>query len=329
MISNENDSAVALWLVAPGRAELRTELLPTRRQGEVEVTTLFSGISRGTETLVFRGEVPVSEYQRMRAPFQAGDFPAPVKYGYINVGQIIVADLSELIGQLVFSLYPHQTRFRVPASAVYPLPATVPADRAVLTAMMETAINALWDAGPSLGDRIAIVGAGVLGCLCGWLASRIPGCDVELIDVNPSRAKTAAALGVRFSDPGGARPEADLVIHASGTAAGLTSALALAGLEAKVFELSWFGNKPVTLPLGEAFHQRRLSLCSSQVGSLPLRQRARWDHRRRMQLALSLLADPRLDALITGEDAFTDLPQVMERLATAPGDTLMHRIRYR
>jgi 2-desacetyl-2-hydroxyethyl bacteriochlorophyllide A dehydrogenase len=328
LISNEKGVAVALWLAEPGRADLRAEHLPARGDGEVEVATVFSGISRGTETLVFRGEVPASEFERMRAPFQTGDFPAPLKYGYSNVGRIIDAELSSLIGQSVFCLYPHQTRYCVPASAVYLLPEAVPEERAILAALMETAVNGLWDARPSLGDRIVIVGAGVLGCLCGWLASRIPGCDVELIDVNPNRAQTAAALEVGFSDPESARGDADLVIHASGTAKGLTSALALAGVEAKVLELSWFGSHAVTLPLGEAFHPRRLRLCSSQVGSLPLRQRARWNHQRRMRLALSLLTDPRLDVLITGEDLFTDLPHVMQRLATGPTDTLMHRIRY-
>ncbi len=325
---NENDNAVALWLVEPGQAELRVEEILERRPGEVEVTTLFSGVSRGTEALVFRGLVPSTEFHRMRAPFQSGDFPAPVKYGYISVGRIFDADLSALIGQQVFCLYPHQTRYRVPASAVHPLPEAVPAERGILGAQMETAINGIWDAQPSLGDRVAVVGAGVLGCLCGWLVSKIPGCEVQLIDVNPARAQTAAALGIEFSAPEQARSDADLVIHASGTEQGLIKALALAGVEAKVLELSWFGSRPVTLPLGAAFHQRRLSLCSSQVGNLPLRQRARWDLRRRMRLALSLLAEPALDVLITGEDAFTDLPRVMKELATSPGDTLMHRIRY-
>lgn len=323
------DEALAFWLVEPGEGALRTETLAPLAAGQVEVRTLFSGISRGTEALVFRGEVPESEYERMRAPFQAGQFPAPVKYGYINVGRVEAGDATELIGQPVFCLYPHQDRFRVPAPAVHPLPPELPPERAILAAQMETAINGLWDSQPCLGDRIAVVGGGSVGCLCAWLASRMPGCEVELVDINPQRAETAAALGVRFSGPADARPDADLVIHASGTADGLTRALALAGVEARVLELSWFGSQAVSLPLGEAFHQRRLTLRSSQVGSLPLAQRARWDHRRRLQLALSLLTDPVLDALITGEDVFADLPTVMAALAKAPGAALMHRIRYR
>lgn len=323
------DEAVAYWLMRPGQGVLRAETLAPLAADQVEVRSLFSGVSRGTEALVFRGEIPESEYDRMRAPFQAGRFPGPVKYGYISVGRVEAGSPASLIGQEVFCLHPHQDRYRVPASAVHPLPPGVPARRAILAAQMETAINGLWDVPPSIGDRIAVVGAGVLGCLCAWLASRVPGCKVELIDVDPHRADIAAVLGVEFREPASASHEADLVIHASGTAEGLVSALTLAGVEATVLELSWFGSQAVSLPLGGAFHHGRLTLRSSQVGNLPPRQRPRWDHRQRLQLALSLLSEPVLDALITGEDVFSDLPQVMAALAYSPGATLMHRIRYR
>ncbi|MBK1704837.1 zinc-dependent alcohol dehydrogenase [Halochromatium glycolicum] len=324
--------ARAYWLVEPGRGELREEVLPELERGEVQVRTLYSGISRGTETLVFRGEVPPSEWQRMRAPFQAGEFPAPVKYGYSSVGRIEASGEEASgegdTGRLVFCLFPHQSCYRLPATAVHPIPESVPAARAVLAAQMETAVNGLWDAQPRIGDRIAIVGAGTLGCLCAWLAARIPGCEVELIDTNRRRAEIAAAFGVAYAAPEQARPEADLVIHTSGSGSGATTALALAGFEARIVELSWFGARRVELPLGGEFHARRLTLRSSQVGNLPLEQRGRWDHPRRLRLALSLLDDPVLDQLITGEDAFEDLPRVMATLASAPSDTLMHRIRY-
>ena len=263
----------------------------------------------------------------MRAPFQAGDFPAPVKYGYASVGRVARGP-DALAGRTVFVLYPHQTRFIVPADAVHPLPDDVPPARAVLAANLETAINGLWDGRPHVGDRIAVVGAGTVGCLAGWLASRITGCEVELVDVNPGRAAVARALGVRFAEPAAAAREADLVIHASGSASGLALALELAGLEATIVELSWFGSQDVALPLGGAFHARRLTIVSSQVGRVAAAQRARWDSRRRMQLALRLLADPALDALVTGESGFESLPEVMATLARAPGDTLCHRIRY-
>jgi threonine dehydrogenase-like Zn-dependent dehydrogenase len=320
-------SATAFWVTGVRRGELRDERLPALADGHVRVRTRFSGISRGSEALVFRGEVPPSEYQRMRAPFQSGDFPAPVKYGYCSVGQI-EAGPPVRVGQRVFCLYPHQTRYQVPADQVHPLPAGLPPGRAVLGANLETAINGLWDAAPRLGDRVAVVGAGVIGCLSAWLVTRIPGCVVELIDIDPQRAAVADALRVPFRLPEQASADADLVIHASGAPSGLVTALGLAGFEARIVELSWYGDRPVTLPLGEGFHQRRLQLVSSQVGAVAGAQRARWDHRRRMALALRLLEDSVLDVLITGEDDFADLPEVQGRLAADPRGALMHRIRY-
>ncbi len=322
-----DNHAVAFWITGPGRAELRSERLPLPAPGDVVVRTLYSGISRGTESLVFEGAVPKSEYQRMRAPFQAGDFPSPVKYGYISVGRI-EAGPPEILGLHVFCLHPHQTRYVVPASAVHRLPEAVAPERAVLAANLETAVNGLWDAAPRLGDRVAVVGAGTLGCLCAWLTARIPGCRVELVDVNAARADVAAELGVDFATPAEAAPEADVVLHCSGHGDGLATALSLAGFEARIIELSWYGDRSVTLPLGMAFHARRLRLLSSQVGTVAPAQRARWNLSRRMALALELLMDPRLDVLITGEDPFSELPAVMARLSRDPGDTLCHRIRY-
>ena len=253
-MSNTSDDARSFWVVGPGRGEIRTEPLPERGEGQVLVRTLYSGISRGTEVLVFNGAVPASEFERMRAPFQAGDFPAPVKYGYINVGHVEQGP-SGLQGRVVFCLYPHQTRYVVPTEDVYPLPDDVPPERAVLAANLESAVNGLWDASPRVGDRVAVVGAGALGCLVSWLAARIPGCSVELIDIDPSRAPVAAALGVGFQLPEHATAEADLVFHTSATEEGLSTALRLAGFEAKIIELSWYGERRPAVVLGESFPQ--------------------------------------------------------------------------
>jgi threonine dehydrogenase-like Zn-dependent dehydrogenase len=321
------NTARAFWVTAANHGEIRAEALPDANDGQVVVRTLYSGISRGTESLVFRGQVPRTEWQRMRAPFQAGDFPAPVKYGYANVG-VVEHGPSALNGQTVFVLYPHQTRYVVPADALHPLPASVPAARAVLAANLETAVNACWDASPYLGDRIAVVGAGTVGCLIAWLLSKIPGCSVTLIDINADRAEIAHSLRIPFSHPDAAAGDCDLVVHASGNPAGLQSALNLAAFEATVLEASWYGDREVPLPLGQAFHAHRLTLKSSQVGHVAPAQRARWSHARRMQLALSLLADPVLDALITGESDFDSLPATMAALAESPGNTLCHRVRY-
>src|SRR3954470_20160859 len=321
------DEARAFWIAAPGRGEIRSETLPAPAADDVVVRTLFSGVSRGTEALVFQGRVPASERERMRAPYQAGDFPAPVKYGYASVG-VVERGPGDLQGRRVFALYPHQTRYVVPARAVAVLPDDVPAGRAVLAANLETAINGLWDARPHVGDRVAVIGAGTVGCLVAWIAGRIAGCDVELVDVNPRRAAVARALGVRFADPASARADADVVLHASGSASGLALALRLAAFEATIVEMSWYGDSSVPVALGEAFHVRRLVLKSSQVGSVASTQRARWDHARRMALALSMLSDPALDVLVTGESDFDALPDVMAQLAESPGDSLCHRIRY-
>lgn len=317
----------AFWVTAPGHGELRTSALASPQPGEVRVRTVCSGISRGTESLVYLGRVPPNQWTAMRCPFQAGDFPAPVKYGYANVG-VVEQGPAALLGRRVFCLHPHQDRYDVPADAVTVVPAEVPAARAVLAANMETAVNGLWDAAPRLGDRISIVGAGTVGTLVAALAARMPGVEVEIVDIDPTRAGLASRFGCSFKTPGEASAERDLVVHASGHPEGLATALALAGFEARVIDLSWYGDKPVTLPLGEAFHSRRLQIRSSQVGSVAPAQRARWTHGRRMALALRLLVDPAFDALLTGTSRFDDLPATMARLAAAPSGELCHVVTY-
>ena len=321
------EDARSFWIAEPCRGEIRAEALRGAGPGDAVVRTLYSGVSRGTETLVFAGAVPASERERMRAPFQAGDFPAPVKYGYNNVG-LVESGPAALVGRNVFCLYPHQTRYVVPANALHVLPAGVPPARAVLAANLETAVNGLWDLGPRIGDRIAVIGAGTVGCLVAWLAARTAGAEVELVDVDPRKRGIAAELGVAFALAGDAAGDVDLVVHASGTEAGLGLALELAGFETTVLELSWYGARRPAVALGEAFHSRRLTLKSSQVGSVAAPQRARWSTARRMQLAFRLLAEPRLEALISGESTFEELPRVLARLASPSEYTLCHRIRY-
>ncbi|MGY6553105.1 MAG: zinc-dependent alcohol dehydrogenase [Wenzhouxiangella sp.] len=322
-----NLQARAFWVERQKRGALRDEALASPQPDEVLMRAIYSGISRGTEALVFSGRVPHSQYQAMRAPFQAGEFPAPVKYGYASVGEIEQGPV-DLIGRAAFCLYPHQSRYVVPVDAIIPLPAGLPPERAVLAANAETALNVCWDAGVGAGDRVCVIGAGVVGCLTAWLAGRIPGTEVSLIDVQASRAEIAAQLGVRFAVPGEAPSKQDVVIHTSASAAGLSTALACAGMEAKVIEASWFGDAQPAVPLGEDFHARRLQLISSQVGQLPADRRARWSYRRRLAKALELLIDPALDCLISGESRFEELPTLMARLAGASGEVLCHRIVY-
>lgn len=303
-----NDIATALWYCAPGQAELRQEHLPAASSATCRLAARFSCLSRGTESLVFAGTVPESEFTRMRAPFQAGAFPFPVKYGYQMVAEVERGP-AELVGRTVFALHPHQDRFDLAAEAVLPLPEGLPPRRAVLGANMETALNALWDGGAASGDRILVIGAGVVGALVASLSARLPGAEVSLIDIDPRRAALAAALGIRFATPETAPRDADLVFHASGAPEGLLTALSLAGREASIVEMSWYGSRTVTLPLGAAFHALRLRLLSSQVGQIPAARLPRWTHRRRLEKALELLRDdPRLDALLEPDIAFADLP---------------------
>jgi threonine dehydrogenase-like Zn-dependent dehydrogenase len=311
----------------PGRGEIREEILPAVGPHDVLVRALYSGISRGTESLIFNGRVPASERARMRAPFQAGEFPAPVKYGYCSVGRI-EAGHESLVGRDVFCLFPHQTQYVVPDAAVHVLPADVPASRAILAANMETAINGSWDADATDADRVTVIGAGTVGFLVGWVLKTLIGCDVELVDVNERRAATAAVLGLPFATVAAAATDRTIVIHTSGSEAGLQMALRIAAIEGTIVEMSWFGDTMVSLPLGQAFHSRRLTIKSSQVGAIAPSRRAAYDFRRRMAAALELLTAVELDALITGESPFDELPAVMARLAREPGDTLCHRIRY-
>ncbi|GHC17359.1 dehydrogenase [Kushneria pakistanensis] len=324
-MSSEN-TARAFWVEAPGQGTIRTQSLARPGADEVRIRACYSAISRGTETLVFHGRVPESEHARMRAPFQEGDFPAPVKYGYSSVG-LVEEGPSDLEGRYVFCLHPHQDHYVVPMSMVQPLPDALPPERAVLAANMETALNGLWDAAPRIGDRIAVIGAGVVGTLMAWLCRNIPGTRVELIDIDESRKTLAQALDIDFATPAQARDECDLVIHASGSEGGLQQALTLAGAEATIIEISWFGAQSVSLPLGEAFHSRRLTLRASQVGTVSPARAARRTHAERMAQALELLEDDRLDVLIDAESDFEALPDTMARVTTQAG-TLCHRIRY-
>ncbi|MBZ6130525.1 zinc-dependent alcohol dehydrogenase [Streptomyces olivaceus] len=319
--------ARAFWVEAPGEGAIREVELPVPGPDDVLVRALFTGVSRGTETLVFGGRVPENQYAAMRAPFQEGDFPGPVKYGYLGVG-VVEEGPQRLVGRTVFCLHPHQTRYVVPAASVTPVPDAVPAGRAVLAGTVETAVNALWDAAPLLGDRVAVVGGGMVGCSVAALLARFPGVRVQLIDADPAREEVADALGVDFALPGDAHGDRDLVVHASATEQGLARSLELLRPEGTVLELSWYGDRRVALPLGEAFHSRRLTLRSSQVGTVSPARSATRTYADRLALALDLLAAPALDALVTGESAFGELPQLMPRLASGEIPALCHRIRY-
>ena len=319
--------AFAFWVREPGLGEIRPVALPTPGPDDVLVRTMRSGVSRGTETLVFAGSVPVDQYATMRAPFQDGDLPGPVKYGYLNVGMVEQGP-DELVGRTVFCLYPHQTAYVVPASAVTVVPDGIPPDRAVLAGTVETAINALWDAAPLIGDRVTVVGAGMVGCCVARLLARMPGVTVTLVDIDPGRAPVTDALGTRFSEPGAADGGQDLVVHTSASATGLQLSLDLLATEGTVIELSWYGAAPTEIHLGGRFHSGRLTVRASQVGMIAPARRGRRTFSQRLALAVDLLQDNAFDALITGSSPFAELPDVMAALADGRLPALCHTITY-
>jgi NADPH:quinone reductase-like Zn-dependent oxidoreductase len=317
----------ALWYVGPGCAELRPESVPVPASAQVRVRALFGAVSRGTERLVFNGLVPPSQYQSMRAPHMAGTFPYPAKYGYATVGWVEQGP-PELQGRIVFALHPHQSVFTVPADSVLPVPAPIPSARAVLAANMETALNAMWDGAPGPADRIAVVGGGVVGLLVARLCARLPGSQVTVVDTQAARVEIARELGAGFAAPTEAPQDCDLVFHASGSAAGLATALRIAGQEAAIVELSWYGAAEVVVPLGEAFHSRRLRLVSSQVGQVAPSHRARWTRARRLAAAIALLADPVLDGLLAPAIPFENLPERLAEILGSQADARCPLIRY-
>ncbi|WP_460715471.1 zinc-dependent alcohol dehydrogenase [Nocardioides dilutus] len=317
----------AFWVREPGRGEIRPVTVPAPGDGEVLVRTLVSGVSRGTETLVFRGGVPADQHDRMRAPHQDGEFPGPVKYGYLSVGRV-EDGLAALRGRTVFCLHPHQTAYVVPATDAVVVPDDVPPARAVLAGTVETAVNALWDAAPMVGDRVAVVGAGMVGCCVARLLSAFPGVETTLVDVDPDRAPTAAALGVGFALPTDAPDGLDLVLHASATSAGLQRSLELLAPDGHVVDLSWYGDTPVRLDLGGAFHTGRLAVRASQVGEVALARRHRRTRSERLALALQLLRDDAFDALLTGASPFAELPELMAELSSGARAALCHAITY-
>ena len=319
--------ALAFWLREPGAGEIRPVPLTPPGPDEVYVRTTRSAISRGTEALVYRGRVPTSQYASMRAPFQDGDFPAPVKYGYLSVG-VVEEGPPTLLGSTVFCLHPHQTAYVVPTAAVTVVPAEVPESRAVLTGIVETAVNALWDSPPLIGDRVSVVGAGAVGCCVARLLAGIPGVLVTLVDVDPLRTLVASALGVRFCLPDDAPVDQDLVFHTSATSSGLQQSLESLAPEGTVVELSWYGHDLTTVSLGGAFHSGRLAVRASQVGTVAPARRGRRTSADRLALALDLLRDPAFDALLTGESPFEDLPRVMSQLASGDLPGLCHSLTY-
>lgn len=304
--------ARSLWYTAQEQVELRSERLTASPRDMLTIETHYSAISRGTERLIWSGAVPPAEWQRMRAPFQIGDFPFPVKYGYSAAG-VVVDGPPEWLGANTFALHPHQDFFSVPIDRVTRLPHGLPLRRATLAANMETALNGLWDGAVGPGDKVVVVGAGIVGLLVAYLAARIPGTDVHVVDVAADRRAVAQAFGAQFHTADAdlvsqLGDDADVAYHTSAHADGLATALSCCGFEATLVEMSWYGDRDVPVSLGGAFHSKRLRLVSSQVGHVSASRRSRWSYARRLETAVGLLNDNVLDQLVEGSIAFDDLP---------------------
>ncbi|XVX22203.1 zinc-dependent alcohol dehydrogenase [Actinomycetota bacterium] len=307
--------------------EIRQEPLPRPESDEVLVRTLASGVSRGTETLVHRHEVPPEIAVDMRAPHQVGDLPDPVKYGYLSVG-VVEQGPADLMGRRVFALHPHQDWFVVPSTDVVPIPDDVPTQRAVLAGTVETAVNALWDGAPRIGDRIAVVGAGMVGLSIALLLARHPLGRLEVVETDATRREQVRALGLTAVAPDESGEGCDLVFHTSASSGGLATAIGLLGMEGEVIELSWYGTTRPETPLGAAFHSKRLAIRASQVGRVSPARSARRSYGDRLAIALEALRDSAFDALLTPPVPFDDLPAAIDEIASDQREVLCQIIDY-
>lgn len=332
--------ATALWFPRARTVELRREVLPAPGPGEVRVRALASGLSHGTEMLVYRGEVPAGtglDLSTLR-----GSFAFPISYGYASVGRVVSAaeDVdAPRPGDLVFVHHPHQTGYVVPASLPVILPADLPPELGVFLANVETAINVMLDAHPRLGERVVIFGQGVVGLLLTQLARRTGVERIVTVDPIPLRRELSLRVGADVSlAPGDSVAAklrdltggvgADLAVEASGNPAALAAALNCVAAEGTVVVSSWYGTKEVTLPLGEAFHRGRIRLVSSQVGSIDPALTARWNHRRRLDLARDLLPTLLLAPLITHRVPFVDAAEAYALVDRHHGESVQVVLSY-
>lgn len=315
--------ARAYWITGPRQGTILTEELNSPGSGQALVRTLYSGVSRGTELLVHRHEVPSEVAEQMRAPHQEGLLPDPVKYGYLNVG-VVEQGPEHLTGRRVFCLFPHQDRYVVDASDLRLIPDDVPSPRAVLAGTIETAVNAIWDSGITIGDRVSVVGGGMVGLSLALLLRRFPLARLEVVDVDPTRTLP----GVELRSPGKASTDADVVFHTSATADGLATGLSLLGDEGTLIELSWYGTQTPGVPLGGSFHARRLNIKASQVSRISPARAARRGFGDRMSIALDALRDDAFDALLSPPVDFDELPAAFAELDAGGGSPLCTLVTY-
>jgi threonine dehydrogenase-like Zn-dependent dehydrogenase len=322
-MTSASATARALWIEAAGRAVLREETLPAPRDGWCRVEALYSAVSPGTERLVASGRVPAEVAEIMRCPYMEGAFPFPVKYGYSLVGRVTDGPLA---GKIVHLLHPHQERMQVRVSDLRVVPGDVPPERATLAANLETAVTALWDGRVTAGERVLVIGFGIVGSLVARLVSAIPGVELDVVERDPAKRALASTLG--FTARETPRDDYDVAFGASGSAAEVQLAIDAVGNEGRVIELSWLGLQSAAILLGGSFHSGRKQLIASQVSQIPPSLRGRWDYARRTQLVFSLLRDPVFDQHITRQVAFEELPDFIADLCATPSAGLSVTVRY-
>ncbi len=328
--------ARAVHFVAPRRVELRAVDLASPTGRRVLVATEYSGISSGTELLAYRGEMDPELPLDETLGALAGTFAYPFRYGYSAVGRVLRPAGALREGQLVFAFHPHQDRFVVDACQAVPVDGVDPRT-ATLYPLVETALQVCLDAAPRLGETVVVVGLGAVGILVAALLGRA-GAGVLGSEPLAARRATATAFGVRAVAPDqlgeavaretGGRG-ADLLVEASGNPEALAWSLALLAHEGVALVCSWYGTKPAVLPLGAAFHRRRLAIRSTQVSTLPAALTARWDRRRRAELAWRLVGELPLPVLATHEFPFEQAADAYACLDSAAGNPIHVALRYR
>jgi 2-desacetyl-2-hydroxyethyl bacteriochlorophyllide A dehydrogenase len=318
-----SSAARALWFEGERRVSIRDDVLRAPGPREIVARAVASGVSQGTELLIYRGEGP----KRFDPSLDGGRADAPTyprRYGYAWVGEVVArgSEATMAVGTRVFALASHGDGHVLDEAAARPLPASVPATRATLAANLETAVTCAWDAAVDLGDRAVVLGGGVVGILTAWLLSR-SGARVVLVERSEKRRAAARVLVPGASVVAEEAPDglADVVVEATGDPAALDAAVAWARPEGRIVVASFYGMRRAAIDLGDAFHRRRLELRASQVSSIPPRLRGRWDARRRWELVLSLLEEPALDALLAPPVPFAraaDLYASLDRDGDAP-----------
>ena len=285
------------WIDKKNKGYFKFGEISSINSNEIVVKTLFSGISYGTEKLVYSGKVPKSQRNLMKCPYQEGDFGNDIKYGYINVGKVVDGDKSYL-GNNIFSLYPHQDFYKIPSNEALIIPNKIPLSRCLLIPNLETAINAVWDTLPSAGDRILVIGAGIVGLLTAYLINKIPGVNLFIVDKDPSKRKITKKLGINFLDAIPKKFDARFIYECTGDHRILNSLKNNITVNSTICVLSWYGDKKSDIALGENFFSKRAKLIMSQVSKI---SPARYDlnNQDRRKIALDILdASNDLDHLI-------------------------------